>query len=171
MLTSMAADATTILNAVKAVLTGLYAAVPVYESKRAAVRGKNPESGWQAGFKVPCFVISCGDPEPIDKRGTFTQETVEYPVLVEYVWVSQAVIASPPNVGSPVGVEDPAIRDIRDAIRAALYKPYLVSNVTRDVTTRMQKPYEIPQSTGEGRLVASGEQFTYLTTVTRPSPR
>lgn len=164
----MPADASVILDAVKAALTVAYPTVTVYESKRASTDRKNPAAGYQASFKLPCFVVSCGDAEGIDQRPSFGVMTVNYPVLVEYVWSAQEKIANAPNEGAPAGVEDPAIRDIRAAVRQALYRPYLVPGLTRDVTMRTRRPYDVPSATGDGRVIASGQEFNYLATNDRP---
>ena len=81
------ADATEILEAVEAELADLYpdlaAAGAIYLRKREAANGRQLFGGWSEGMKLPCVIVSEGEPEPIDKYGGFEEVSVGYPVLVE----------------------------------------------------------------------------------------
>ncbi len=167
MLTSMAADATTILSAVKAVLVGLYPAIPVRISKRPATVGKNAKSGWQAGYPSTCFVISCDGGEEIDRVPSFIYVSVGYPVVIEYIKPAQATVVGAVDTGAPTVIEDPDVREKRAALRAAFYKPTLAGAPTvYDVRYEKRSVYQEPTEAGATILV-SAESYVWTTTEPR----
>lgn len=165
------ADATDILNAVAGVITALAPTVPVRISKRRAADGRNMESGYQSGFPLPCYVLSCNDAEDIDRvSASFLYLTVGYAVTVEYVKAAQQAITNAPNDGATTVVEDPDVRNVRAALRAALFKAALPGvPVVFHVRYAPRGVYEKQSDTGAVVLV-SGQTFTYFTTEPRPHP-
>jgi hypothetical protein len=161
------ADATDILAAVATVLTALYPKIPVRVTKRRTAGGKNMEAGWQSGYPVPCLVVSCEEPEEIDRVPSFLSVSVGYPVTVEYVKAVRQGIANAPNSGSTVVVEDPDVRATRQALRRALYVPKLAgAPAVWDVRHKSRPAYE-KAGDGGAVLLCSGEQFTYTVTEAR----
>lgn len=163
----MSADATQILNAVKAVLVDLYPDVPVRISKRPATKGRNRKSGWQAGYPATCFVLSCNGGEEVDRVPSFTYVSVGYPVVIEYIKPAQAKVDNAVDSGAATVVEDPDVRDKRAAVRAALYKPTLVgAPAVYDVRYEKRDVYEEPTDAG-ATLLVSPECYIWTTTEPR----
>jgi hypothetical protein len=157
------ADATQLIDAVVAQLEDLYPGVPVYKSKRQAANGRPPLGGWTEGYALPCFVVSEGDAEKIDEDGGFEEVSVRYPILVEYLKAAEAKVGVAQTKPSTV-LEDPAIRDVRQAVRRRLYKPFLQGVSTAEIIdiSETQKPVYETTTTGGGRAVVSGQTFAYL---------
>jgi hypothetical protein len=164
----MPADASDILAAVGSVLSGLFPDVPVKVSKRRATDGRNKECGWQEGFPSTCFVLSCLDPEELSRVSSFQAYSVGYPVVVEYIRPAHAEVAGRTS-GATTVVEDPDVRDKRQAIRRALYKPKLPGTAVFDVQHRPRPVYEWVAD-ARLKMLVSGEQFTYLVMESRPTP-
>lgn len=150
----MSATATDILAAMPAFLAGLYADIPVVT--RRGKPGPDPASplaGWKPGDPTTCFVVSCSDPEPVDEIASFEQIFVRYNLDLVYV---KPAAAEPGRWG-----EDSDVRDKRQAIRAAVYKPTFgpVPGVF-DVTYESGAVYEVLDQ--QTVLIASPMRVTFL---------
>lgn len=153
----MPADATLLFANVAAVVQATFPGKTVYTSKRQAARGKNLSGGWTEGYVTPCFIISECDPERIDEDGTFELVSVRYPILIEFVKSVQTALAS--GQTPTAIVEDPEFRDVRAALRAALYQPQLLA--VANIIDISDTPRPVYDPAGEGKLVASGTIFSY----------
>lgn len=161
----MPAYATDVLNAVETVLGTTYPAVEVRQSKRRAANGRQLNGGWTEGYPVPCFILSCSDPETIDDAGSFETVSVRYYVLIEYVKATEAKVDDFPGK-PPAVVEDPDVRDVRETLRQTFYKPTL-AGVGRLFDTRVQTR-GIYDPGGGGKLVATGIVFSFNLWEVRP---
>lgn len=161
----MSADATLLLNAVEASLAATFPGVACYQSKRRAAGGKQQEGGYAEGYRTPCFVLSCSDPERVDDAGSFETYTLRYSVLVEYVKPAQQKVTGGEGKPAPV-VEDPAVRDVREQLYDTLYTTQL-AGVPRllDTRTAPRGAYDLVSG---GTYVATGIAFTYDIWRTRP---
>jgi len=113
----MPANATSIMDAMAGFLNGLYPNIPVVEAKDDP--GPDPHSplaGWRPGQSTTCFVVSIEEPEPVDEGiASFEEIFVRYKMVITYV---KPAAAEPGRWN-----EDPDIRDKRQTIRDAIYKP------------------------------------------------
>jgi len=128
------ATATDVLAGGEAVLTALYPGVPVRVRRGPpAAAGGKPDAGWQAGDPSTCFVLSLAAEDVEEQLSTFEEVLVKFPLRVDYVR------PSPPASWK----DDPDVREKRDAILAALYRPRLtgVAGVVH-VGTRAGDPYQ-----------------------------
>ena len=183
----MAANATALMSAISAELIAAFPTLDncptrVYLSKRQVAGGKPPLGGWIAGFQPPAFVLSMNDEEIIDKYGTFELISVTYGLLVEYCKQTQAKVTSkeyPPNFnpnsvadGPAIGREDPQVRDVKQAIRQAIYKPSAPYQTGQDLTQNMvdvelrsKRTYEVD---GSQSVIAVGMTFWFTLWEPRP---
>jgi hypothetical protein len=158
----MPADATNILAAVKAALGAVYSTISVQTSKRRAAEGKPLEGGWTPGYPETCFVVTCGDAEEIDKVGTFEHVSVGYRVLVEYIKPSQQTVTDAVDAGPVTVVEDPDVRDKRQAIRRALFVSPMPGFSAGFHVGHMAKPPYEQMADGGAVLLVSGELFLVI---------
>jgi len=163
----MSAIATDILAAVKAAMLAAFPGSAVRTSKRRVAAGENKKGGWSQGYPTTCFVISCPDPEEVDKAATFERMSLGFAVCVEYVKPAQAKVENAVDDGPATVVEDPDVREKRETIRNTLYRTLTAVDGVFDTRTRSLPVYE---QTAEGGavLLVSGELFTFTASVPRP---
>lgn len=149
------ANVTDVMAGVATALAEIYPTIPSKTSRREAGPDEDPLAGWCAGYPCPCFVISCPDPEPVDDFASFETICVKYLVRIGYVKPAYGT-AAPRD-------DDPDVRQKRQDIRDALYKPTLagVGDVW-GVGFHSEAPYT--QSTGgTPGVTVSTETFEFLT--------
>lgn len=156
-----ASNVSAVLSGVQSALTVLYPS-PMRVLIRKGLPGPDPASplcGWTAGDPCPCIVVTCPDPEEIDKFGTLEHICVQYAVVVAYV---------KPVAGGPVPREDDDdIRQFRQNVRDALYKPTLEGvGVVWGVGFRSREIYT-PAAGGTVAVSVSAEEFQCLTNESR----
>lgn len=163
------AEVTAVLAAVKAALsTAFPAGTPVHTAKRQAAGGKQQQGGFPFGGKLPALVVSCNEPEEVDRVMSFEHVSLGFVVTVEYVKSAQAVPAGVTPTAAPTALEDPGLRDVRDLIRSTLYRTIGAAVPSAfDTRHKALPPYE---STAEdqARVLVSGEEFTFTVLVPRP---
>jgi hypothetical protein len=138
---------------------GLYSATPEHPTTPPAVAGEPLKGGWTPGYPETCFVVTCGDAEEIDKVGSFEHVSVGYRVLVEYVKPARAAVTNAVDAGPETVVEDPDVRDKRQAIRRALYVSPFPGLPPGFHVSHMPRPAYEEMGDGGTVLLVSGELF------------
>ena len=154
----MSADATLVLAGTASELLAIYPAVTQYVVKRPVTGNKPPNGGYNPGWALPCFVISCNENEGVDDDGDFEEVSVKYSINVEAIFAAAAKTASGDN---PVYLEDTDIRDVREAVRRRLYKPRVPGLTTlANVSMRAGRVYDM-SGAGAMPVIVSPQTFLY----------
>lgn len=156
----MASNATLIMNAMPGFLAGLYDDIPTVLTKnKPDPDPSSPLAGWRPGIATTCFVVDVEDPEPVDNGiASFEEIFVRYEMTISYV---KPAAAEPGRWD-----EDSDIRDKRQTIRDAIYKPtFAPVNGIFDVRYSSDKVYEVMDSTP--MLIVSPMRVSFLTTEPR----